>query len=263
MNKITINKIKSYINNKFNAICLNDIYINQTKKLIIKCVNGHIFESTWFNIRYNNIWCKVCNNIPISPTIEFISNYVNDQYNGKCLSPEYINAHHNLIFSCSKNHIWKAKWKHIYNSKSWCPICSSSYGETVCRCALEQIFGYKFNKIKPEFLINPKTNRKLELDGFCKELNIAFEHQGRQHYQIVDLYKMNDDILKKQQLRDFIKRTECEKRNIKIIYFNEINKKVTEKELLAIIKNELIRNNITLPDNFDNIKLDFRTVWNS
>lgn len=32
--------------------------------------------------------------------------------------------------------------------------------------------------------INPKTGKKLELDGFSEDLKIAFEFQGKQHYEL-------------------------------------------------------------------------------
>ena len=44
---------------------------------------------------------------------------------------------------------------------------------------------YIFSPIRPNFLVDPQTNYKLELDGYNEELNIAFEYNGIQHYKFV------------------------------------------------------------------------------
>ena len=56
--------------------------------------------------------------------------------------------------------------------------------EPICIQAIEHIFGYQFKKTK-KILTAKILNRTnpLELDGYCKELNIAFEFQGfRSHW---------------------------------------------------------------------------------
>lgn len=57
-----------------------------------------------------------------------------------------------------------------------------SRGEYICRKTLEFIYKKPFEKANPDWLINPRTGHKLELDGYNEELAIAFEYHGGQHY---------------------------------------------------------------------------------
>jgi hypothetical protein len=42
---------------------------------------------------------------------------------GECLSKKYINSKTNLLWKCSKGHVWKARPCNI-KTGTWCPICS-------------------------------------------------------------------------------------------------------------------------------------------
>ena len=82
--------------------------------------------------------------------------------------------------------------------------------ETKCKNIIEEYFNkkygnykYKFNKIRHPNIVNPQTGRHLELDGYCPELELAFEYNGEQHYELNNIYNNNDnEILKKQKYRD-------------------------------------------------------------
>ena len=57
--------------------------------------------------------------------------------------------------------------------------------EEQCREILQRLTGKKFNSVRPDFLKNPETNRNLELDMYCEEMNVAFEYNGCQHYHFI------------------------------------------------------------------------------
>jgi len=136
--------------------------------------------------------------------------------------------------------------------------------EPICRQTLEFIFGYSFPKNKS--ILNRKiTNRiaALELDGYCKELNIAFEYQGhRSHWD-----ENNNDYLQVRE-RDLEKEKFCNKLNIILIQiprFKEGSNKWDSKTVLKIILNlvnEKLKNN---KDRIPNIKtedfsIDFSSI---
>src|SRR3972149_7977852 len=45
--------------------------------------------------------------------------------------------------------------------------------EDRCRAILEKFYGKRFPSCRPAFLKNPLTKKNLEVDCFCKEMNIA------------------------------------------------------------------------------------------
>ena len=94
-----------------------------------------------------------------------------------------------------------------------------SNGEYLVSILLEQAFpGYKFELIKPEWLINPITNGIMELDLYNEELNLAVEYQGMFHF--CDIEITNPRTLKKYQslLRnDNYKKQICLERGINFI----------------------------------------------
>lgn len=64
-----------------------------------------------------------------------------------------------------------------------CPECSKKtfVGQERVRIIFQTQFNKEFPSIRPDWLKNPATGRNLELDGYCEELKLAFEYQGRQH----------------------------------------------------------------------------------
>ena len=58
---------------------------------------------------------------------------------------------------------------------------------------------------------------RLEFDGYCKELKLAWEYQGRQHYEYIQHFHKKCDSLQKQQERDSKKRELCKENGITLI----------------------------------------------
>ena len=97
-----------------------------------------------------------------------------------------------------------------------------SRGESECRRVLEDIFKKRFDSIRPDFLKNNVTstetaNYNLELDCFNKELGIAVEYNGRQHYEYVPFFHKNKEAFHNQKYRDELKRMICVRNSINLI----------------------------------------------
>lgn len=91
----------------------------------------------------------------------------------------------------------------------------ASKAERYCMEFMELLFpGYRFHKVRPTWLRNPKTNRCLELDGYCEELSLAIEYNGVQHYEWPNFLPMTQEEFYKQRERDQIKVEVCLERNI-------------------------------------------------
>ena len=59
----------------------------------------------------------------------------------------------------------------------------------------------------------PSSNRPMQLDVFIPSKSIAFEYQGKQHYEDIGVFSPS----KTYQKRDEEKRTLCASNNIKLI----------------------------------------------
>lgn len=53
--------------------------------------------------------------------------------------------------------------------------------ESMCREILEYMLQMPLPKVRPAWLVNPTTKRRLELDMYNEEHHIAFEYDGAQH----------------------------------------------------------------------------------
>ncbi|ALX27554.1 putative nuclease [Golden Marseillevirus] len=77
--------------------------------------------------------------------------------------------------------------------------------ESRCREILENIYGKKFESVRPEFLRNPKTGRRLELDCYNEELKLALEYDGVQHSKYSKFFHKTPEHFVNQARRDLYK----------------------------------------------------------
>ena len=121
--------------------------------------------------------------------------------------------------------------------------------EDRCRNFLESLFDVPFSKCRPDFLRNPLTHRKLELDGYSPSIptelgmGLAFEFNGPQHYFFTPKYHKCIEDFEEQILRDKYKRQLCKENGILLLtipYNVEIEdyilKKLYEKDLYYFFK---------------------------
>lgn len=169
--------------------CISAQYINNHTKLKWQCAEGHIWEAIPKVIARGH-WCHQC--AAISRPIKRRRHSIEEMQklaefrDGRCLSSSYINLRMRLKWQCKTGHIWEATLTDISHGR-WCPICSASLGEKICRAYFEAVFDEEFPKIRPDWLVNSRGKR-LELDGFSEKLMLAFEYQGQQHYMYNKLF---------------------------------------------------------------------------
>jgi len=143
----------------------------------------------------------------------------------------------------NKTHEWEAIIAHRTAPaiKVWCPHCKTLWGENILKIILEEALQVNFTKARHSYLINPKTNYPLELDGYCSSLNLAFEYQGRHHY----IQLKNRENLEAVQERDLLKKQLCENLGIKLIIIPQFKEILKEKDVIEFILNEL--NKFSIP----------------
>jgi len=229
--KYTIEFVKKLAEKK-GGKCLSSFCKNSQSKLIFQCSEGH--QWTVPAIRINYHWCPKCGTLRCPQckpkyTIEDMKKLA-ERKGGKCLSRVYTNCNKKLIWQCADGHKWKAKQPKIRRG-GWCPYCSKYTTEEKCRFIFEQLTRQKFPKSKSVLVDG------LELDGYCKNLNIAFEYNGEQHYKIFKHWHGKNGF-SLQKDRDRKKKELCIQKKIDLIIISHFEFK-TDKELKAFIEGEL------------------------
>lgn len=113
----------------------------------------------------------------------------------------------------------------------------SSKREEACRLIFEEIFGAKFESTRRlSWLTNPETGHRLELDGYNKDLGIAFEFNGVQHYEYPNHLHRDETEFIAQKRRDIFKHHQCDKNGV---YLITIPYTVKDKDLKAFILDKL------------------------
>jgi len=175
-----------------------------------RCDKGHEWSASVASVK--NSWCPTCSQ-KIQPNIKLTLNDIEKmikKYNGKILTCEYKNAHTRYLWECEKKHQWYATTNNIQQGH-WCPTCASYRSERLSRKIIKKLTGKQFPKKRPKFL------NGLELDGYCVDLSLAFEYNGKQHYEYTPFFHKSEQDFKNQQERDQIKYRLCKQNNIKLI----------------------------------------------
>lgn len=243
--------------------------INQ--KVLWECADGHQWEIPFTNILHSDSWCPHCYNAKfrrfnmLKYTIESMQDLAAKR-GGRCLSTEYQNTNSNLEWECFQGHTWKAVPGNVLGG-TWCPQCNSLISEAMCRTVFEHIFGAEFKKYRPEWLRNSKGNR-MELDGYCPELGIAFEYQGHYHYQpkssnAADVKAFQRTLQNDQEKRVVIARINenggLNGRQVQLVTVEKFKEGLKPEHMIAQIVADLTMCNIPVPT-FDPA-IDFSKVY--
>jgi len=226
--KLTIDQMKEIVHSH-DGLCISEVYINNSTKLKWQCKYGHVWEAIPSNIKKGH-WCPYCagqGRVTINDLQKIAS-----ERGGKCLSNKIVSSKSKLKWECSEGHVWHSTASGI-KSGSWCPVCSWGLSERICRKFFEGIFHKTFPKSYPKWLINSAGNQ-LELDGYCKELRIAFEHHGEQHFSPIGFYEKISDW-EKQQKNDIEKRELCKANNVLLVEVPQIGYRVKIDKLIEFI----------------------------
>lgn len=173
---------------------------------------------------------------------------------GKLLSEKYESATSKVKVLCSANHTFQVTPNNLYLGK-WCSFCATHQMEFYLGKILEHIFTENaFIKVRPCWL-KFKNNANLELDYYCEELKLAFEYNGKQHYEFIPFFHKSEEAYELQVVRDKYKEKMCEKEGVKLII---IPCTVDETKMYTYILSKLDDNDIAY--NYPEKKFDISTV---
>jgi len=126
------------------------------------------------------------------------------------------------------------------------------------RAYFEQMFGKPFPRVRPSWLRNT-TGRSLELDGYCEELSLAFEHQGGHHYREVAHYATHS--LAEIKKRDARKRRLCRACGVTMIEIPEVMYETPVAELRDAILRACRDAGVKVPRDGRTRKVDLSRVY--
>jgi hypothetical protein len=81
--------------------------------------------------------------------------------------------------------------------------------------------------VYPEWLINPSTSRRMQLDLYDPDRKFAIEVQGPTHHSDVD-----------QMVRDVAKKMQCRRHGVKLMYVTDVNRYKDVKEIVSKLEEE-------------------------
>jgi hypothetical protein len=229
--KITEEQIKEFLEEDgYKLVAYNGIG-SHTNHSVKHLLCGHIYPVCYNTFKNGGNRCPKCAK-KAKITEEEIRECLEEegyrliQYNGIGHQTKHTVEH--ILCGCQ----YPTNYDRFKNGGQRCPDCSKSRTENECRKVFESLFPeHKFPNTRPNFL------QGLELDGYCEELNMAFEYNGRQHYEVVDFIQ-NDtqEDLEERQEHDRRKLEICNQRGIKLCVIPSTYNCYEPKKLETFIK---------------------------
>jgi len=222
------------------------VYENCDENVIIICKDHGEFPQTPYHHVNDRNGCPTCAHITNgllkrSNTEDFIEKAKKihrDKYDYSKVVYEMWNKYVIIICKIGGHGEFPQTPNNHLNGKG-CNTCSKKRSENLCRQILEEYTGLRFPSIKPDWLKNV-TGYNLELDGFCEDLNLAFEYQGIQHYEYIPFFHTNGPSdFERQQERDKLKLELCKNYGVDVLIIPPTLSYQNENELRIFIKEEL------------------------
>jgi len=229
-------------------------YTDNITPLKWRCADGHLWKARPANIKSGK-WCPYCYG-NVTKTIEEVRKEAREK-GGTLLSmaSEYKNTKSILRWRCSHGHEWEASRESAINYH-WCPQCnsSSSLGERLYRDILEQVFQEKFPRKRPSWLVT-NDGKRLELDGYCEKIQIAFEYHGPQHHEQTRFFHRREKDFEDRKYYDEQKRSICRAHGVRLIEISYTTSAPKLDELKKEISRQFKTLKIEPPKNFEKMRL--------
>lgn len=180
------------------------------------CEKNHSWKATFESVQ-RGTWCprcaaKVVNHRDRMATLRKAAR----NRGGIVLSKHCPRVDAKVEFECKKGHRFFSDYEHVVGQLTWCPHCRVFVGEEVTRGIFELLTGQSFTRCNPSWLVT-KQGRRMQLDGYCDSLRLAFEYQGIQHAKEMPKFFHRDSSFRRQQERDKRKLSLCGAQGITLL----------------------------------------------
>jgi hypothetical protein len=167
---------------------LSENISNLDSRIDFECREGHRFTLVGRSVVTRRTWCKECSQTGV--THRKMTALIHAR-GGSLVEeiPKRLTSSTKVVIQCSMGHEFVNDWEHLKPPRNgWCSICTKgNKSEEIARVTFKQIFGGDFRKARPDWLRNSR-GFQMELDGYEDELKLAFEYQGRQHFEDKGIY---------------------------------------------------------------------------
>ena len=256
-NAITIEQMHELAKTK-GGRCLSTSYKNTDTHLIWECKEGHQWNAKPANIK-TGYWCPKCiGRHKTKSDVDLIAS----KNGGKCLSCKdgYVKNDDVFTWECNMGHTWDKSLSKVL-SGYWCPYCKCNIQETIVRIILEKLLNTKVDKYYPVNMLNSNGNR-MHFDFWNESFNLAGEHQGAQHFEMIKRYHKDENDLYKRKIDDQIKRDYCKLNNINYFetidftYFNVFSYEKDSEKIVSHVCSALDKAGIEYDSSIKNIDLN-------
>jgi thiol-disulfide isomerase/thioredoxin len=250
-------KSKEAHGDRFIYIDIDDENFQNSKEIKIICRDHGEFEvKPLEHLDFRSGGCKKCIKRK-KHNIEDIR-HIAESRGGKLISTSFKNVSDKLLFECQYGHQFSLIVKNLISKNNWCNRCDIIYSsEEICRIYLELLLLAKFPKTRVSSLVSSKGNM-MELDGYCEELSLGFEHQGDQHYENLPRFGLKlDEIVES----DKSKLKQCIDQGIKLIVIPALFSRTKLCDLKNFLIKECVRLNIEIRNDFDENNLDISLAF--
>jgi len=246
--KLSLKECQTYAKSK-SGVCLSNVYQNRNQPLKWKCHRGHIWMSAYGWMKRQNSWCWKCytKRMGASSLLPLkILQSIAKKKGGRLLRRILKRGKPTeVVLRCSNGHVWQTLLNNLRKG-AWCKECSRGSAERCTRLAFETIFRDSFPRVRPKWL-RYKKGRPLELDGLNDRLRLAFEHQGRQHYDPSPYYSKNLSAFRRRVTLDKFKASVCKKRGVRLITIPEVGSLLKLKDLPQYILDQCLKKKVVVP----------------
>lgn len=220
------------------GICLQQKNINGNSFFTFQCKCKNIFTT---KLCYNT-WCKICKNKQNgdnrTQNIQVFKE-IAIKRGMQCLSEQY-KPGTNLNFRCANGHVFSIKGN-AFKHGCGCGLCTVYRQQKIFRNIIEYLTDIKFTKIRPLWLLS-KNGKRMQIDGFNQQHNLAFQYQGIQHFQYHRYFHRNNinNFIYSQE-RDQLKRQILKNKQIILL---QPDYTIKRTEFISFIQSQFNKNNI-------------------
>jgi len=203
-------------------------YRNNNSMLKYGCPAYHINFMSWNNFQ-QGYRCPDCYGNKVL-TMQYVES-IFEKESYTILSKKYKNAFSNLFYRCPKGHRNRTSWNNFQQGYR-CPECREWKNQRRLGEILKQIFP---NQVKSQDNLDFLGRQRV--DYSVRDLKLAFEYDGAQHYMPVKWFGGEEKFRYRQSCDD--RKTRLCKKNgydlVRIAYNEELNKQVIQLKIDKIL----------------------------